>query len=35
MKDFVIVIEGHIDNKNDKTAIIVERIYPTTNHFSS
>lgn len=33
-KDYVIIVEGHIDSKNDKLTIIVEKIYPT-NSFSS
>ncbi len=30
VKDCVVIIDGHIDTKNDKPTIIVERIYPTT-----
>lgn len=35
IKDSVIIVEGHIDNQNDKMAIIVDRIKPTNSFFSS
>lgn len=35
IKDTVVVIEGHVDTKNDKVTIIVERIKPTNSFFSS
>lgn len=35
VKDTVIMAEGHIDAKNDKPAVIVERIFPTSSYFVS
>lgn len=35
VKDTVIMAEGHIDAKNDKPTVIVERIFPTSSYFVS
>ncbi len=35
LKDSIIIIDGHVDTKNDKPTIIVEKIYPSKSHFSN